>query len=183
MMTVSGIVVEPDNDGCPTMYDVGYSLCRMQRFGGHIKKAYTVLQHLFAAMKLAELMGYSTRIQLLALLHDAHECVTGDIPRPWKTKDMSRLQDELDQRIYLNLGIMPPNDIEKAIVKQIDDALLEIEIVSVDRDRSNVYAAGHPLDALRFSQWYADISSPDVGGRVYSREVQELLAKEAYVAV
>src|SRR5258708_3588012 len=101
MMTISGVIVEPDFDlAAPTMYDIGYSLSRMERFGGHTRTSYTVLQHLFAAAELARLLEYSTRIQLLALLHDAHESVTGDIPRHWKTKDMSAQQDLIDERIF-----------------------------------------------------------------------------------
>lgn len=57
--------------------DIAVSLARTMRFNGQTMRPLSVLEHSFVVMKLAP-----PRLRLAALLHDAHEALTGDITRP-----------------------------------------------------------------------------------------------------
>lgn len=124
MITISGADLTPGNGAAPTLYDIGYSLSKVPRFGGHTIKHWTVLHHLYACAQYASLTGGDVKLQLYALLHDAHEAVTGDIPQPWKTDDMKNLQGELDVRLYHSLHLSLPSLVIDRRVKQIDNQMV-----------------------------------------------------------
>lgn len=124
MITTSNINITRENGNAPTLYDIGYALSKMPRFGGHTVKNWTVLHHLYACAQYAHLSGGSVKVQIYALLHDAHEAVTGDIPQPWKTDDTRALQKELDVRIYNSLHLSLPDMVTERTVKQIDNQMV-----------------------------------------------------------
>src|SRR2546427_6773735 len=127
MITTSNVNITRENGAAPTLYDIGYALSKMPRFGGHTVRHWTVLHHLYACAQYAHLSGGSTKVQIHALLHDAHEAVTGDIPQPWKTDDMRVLQKELDVRIFNSLHLSLPDLVTERIVKQIDNQMVYAE--------------------------------------------------------
>lgn len=106
IITRDGRVVTHDS-GVPSLSDIAVSLSRMPRFAGNTSIPWTVLDHsLFmerlAADHAAEMLYDQNRargLRLAALLHDAHEAVTGDIPTAFKTEDMRGFQKKLDLRI------------------------------------------------------------------------------------
>ena len=64
--------------------DIARALSRQCRYNGHVGGFFSVARHsLWVADKLSE-QGYSARIQLAGLLHDASEAYLGDVPRPLK---------------------------------------------------------------------------------------------------
>lgn len=64
---------------------VAHSLAQINRFNGHCRRPYSVAEHsLLVADIAARELGLPRAGQLAALLHDAHECVTGDQPSPSK---------------------------------------------------------------------------------------------------
>lgn len=128
MITISGIELVPGGANAPSLYDIGYALRLQPRFGGHQTRLdWSVLHHLYAAGYLALEEGASVRVQLLAFMHDAHEAVTGDIPAPWKSTDMRKLQDELDSRIFHSLDVDLPTPFERRLLKTYDTDLLHAE--------------------------------------------------------
>lgn len=134
MITLSGTRVEPLSrfdgryTGAPTLTDIALCLGRIPRFGGATRRWWSVLHHSLVCHRIAALLSEATPYFLLyALLHDAHEAVTGDIPAFWKTPDMSRLQDELDERIGKQLGFRKPTDVERRLVKSLDTVALRAE--------------------------------------------------------
>ena len=60
--------------------------------------------------------------QALVLLHDAHEAYTGDIVTGMKPmiRGLSELQDKLDRAIFAKLGLTPPTDFERKVIKILD---------------------------------------------------------------
>jgi HD domain len=103
ILTFSGRFVPSDEPGdIPSITDIGRSLARMPRFAGYCRRPWSVADHsLFCAeLGFTTESGDATARVLACLLHDAHESITGDIARPFKTKDMARLQSGLDAEIY-----------------------------------------------------------------------------------
>ena len=84
--TSSGRFVDPlDADPEDLLIeDIAHSLANICRFGGHIKRHYSVAEHsLNVAMLLSDL-GYSTHVVLHGLMHDASEAYLGDVVSPIK---------------------------------------------------------------------------------------------------
>lgn len=64
--------------------DIARPLSRIPRFGGNTTKPICVAEHCLAVTDIIEDMGHDKHVQLHALLHDAHEAMTGDIPSPFQ---------------------------------------------------------------------------------------------------
>lgn len=104
-----------DSDG-PAPFDIeqiAHSLGRICRFSGNLLYSwphYSVAEHCvhMAGYCLDESLGYDTA--LYALLHDAPECVTGDIPSPIKRlmPDLHSIEDGILRDIYHALGHTKP---------------------------------------------------------------------------
>src|SRR5947209_7997064 len=84
-LLLSGTDIKPGGTNAPTLYEIGYSLCQVPRFVGHTRVPWSVLQHSYAVAAFARFLDWTYRLQFLALMHDAHESVIGDIPTGWKT--------------------------------------------------------------------------------------------------
>lgn len=128
MITHSGILVMPLNQGAPSLEDIAVSLGRTCRFRGNTKRWWSVLQHSLLCHTIAlEFHGADPRMQLLVILHDAHEAVFGDIPTTWKTDAIRRDQAKMDSRIWKSLGIPHATLAEEGLVRVVDKAALLAE--------------------------------------------------------
>lgn len=106
MLTQSGILVMPGGTTSPSLQDIAIGLGRMPRFAGQTRGWWSVLHHSFVVELIVRngLEGFGrpplwNAVRLSALLHDAHEAVTGDVPTTWKTADLRHHQRDLDIRI------------------------------------------------------------------------------------
>lgn len=131
MITISGRDITREGREAPSLYDMGYSLSQTPRFAGYTTQRYSVLHHLFGCWHYALHGGFGAKIALYALLHDAHEAMTGDISQPWKTDDMRDLQRLLDVRIYQSLKLRMPDGETERVVKTIDNQMVYSEAVRV----------------------------------------------------
>ena len=95
--------------------------------------------------------------ELYALLHDAHEAVTGDIPTTWKSPDMRILQEQLDDRIYRALGLVRPGPDLRSFIHMCDEQALlaEAQIVGapgvyerIQSERRGIVASHDALVAV-----------------------------------
>lgn len=66
---------------------VAWSLAQINRFNGHAIRPYSVAEHSLLVCEIAEReLGLDVHGQLAALMHDAHECVSGDMHSPGKAE-------------------------------------------------------------------------------------------------
>ena len=84
--TYTGIMVDPKNASADEICinDIAHALSMLCRANGHFPHFYSVGQHSINCAKEAEARGYSRRVQLGCLLHDASEAYLSDITRPVK---------------------------------------------------------------------------------------------------
>src|SRR5690606_23881347 len=90
-------------------------------------------------------------LALHGLLHDAAECILGDIPGPLKALlgvRVKLLERELQKQILRHLGIKPPTFAERAIVKTYDHADLLIELRHATHPRWLRWMAQNPAQAV-----------------------------------
>ena len=109
--------------------DIAHSLSLMTRANGHFEHFYSVAQHCVNCYKEARARGYSERVQLGCLLHDASESYISDLTRPVK-KNLSQyfiIEEKLQGTIYEWFGIGDLSEEEQEQVKNVDDAMLYYE--------------------------------------------------------
>lgn len=110
--------------------DIGHALSLLCRANGHYRHFYSVGQHSLHCAKEAEARGYSPRVQLACLLHDASEAYIADLTRPMKRELHTYLEIEakLQGFIYDTYGLTHLTKEELDLVDQIDDAMLAYEM-------------------------------------------------------
>lgn len=109
--------------------DIAHALSLMTRANGHFSTFYSVAQHSINCYMEAKERGYSKRIQLGCLLHDASEAYLSDITRPVKQNIPKYFdyEEKIQQLIFKKYGLGNLSKEEIAKIKQIDDALLYFE--------------------------------------------------------
>jgi len=106
--------------------DIAHALSLMTRANGHFPEFYSVAQHSIQCCQEAAARGYSKRVVLACLLHDASEAYLADITRPVKKNLKGYLEIEkcLQDVIYERFLGEPLTEEEQSIVSSVDDALL-----------------------------------------------------------
>jgi len=110
--------------------DIAHSLPLICRGNGQVKSFFSVAQHCINCAAEAEARGYSKRVQLACLLHDASECYLSDVPRPLKVF-MPEYYDYEDRLLSLIYTKFLGSDItveENAKVREIDDVMLYFDL-------------------------------------------------------
>lgn len=98
------------------------SLSKLCRFTGHCSDFYSVAEHSVHASYLAP-KGF----ELEALLHDAHESITNDLSKPFKTAiggSYEEWEDNIERYVRTLYGLAPTISPE---VKQVDRYMVFIE--------------------------------------------------------
>jgi len=117
--------------------DIAHALSLICRGNGHVKTFWSVGQHCICCAQEARARGYSERVALAALLHDASECYMSDIPRPFK-QDLPEYREREDRLIrmvyekFLGSALTPE---EEALVKEVDDVLLWYDLDNLLEDQ------------------------------------------------
>ena len=121
--------LNPDPQGI-LIEDIAHALSLLCRGNGHVKVFFSVGQHCIHCAKEAEQRGYSTRIILACLLHDASEAYLSDITRPVKQhlQDYCRYEEHLLEVIYKKFLGSPLSQEEQKLVKIIDDDMLYYDL-------------------------------------------------------
>lgn len=110
--------------------DIAHALSLICRGNGHVKTFFSVGQHCIFCAREAAARGYSSRIILACLLHDAGECYLSDVPSPFK-KELpmySQREDHLLELIYRKYLRQALSSEEQAAVEAIDKALLYYDL-------------------------------------------------------
>ena len=116
------------------MLTIAHSLALICRFNGQINRFFSVGAHVcFVHDRMWE-DGRTKRQCLLGLLHDCHEGIFQDMTRPLKdfviaefNFDPNIITDKIDAAIYAKLGIEPPDEHEKNLIKHYDNRSLFTE--------------------------------------------------------
>lgn len=121
--------------------DVIRSLVRINRFVGHSSRAYSVGEHSFYCMLMAEKLGFTYREQLLALTHDFTEAYVGDCPSPLKRllPNFADIEARVEEVICEHMGIKPPTEEEWKKVKGIDMTMLVIEMQQLTLHKTDTH--------------------------------------------
>ena len=117
--------------------DIAHALSLMCRANGHFPYFYSVAQHCLNCVKEAAARGYSERVQLGCLLHDASEAYLSDVTRPIKQLLPYYLEvEERLQTIIFNKWITPPLTVEECRqIFEVDDVLLYYEFSDIMGER------------------------------------------------
>lgn len=110
--------------------DIAHALSLICRGNGHVKTFFSVGQHCITAAKEAAARGYSNRVILACLLHDASESYMSDVPRPLKTTMPEYVQTEnrLLELIYEKFLGSTLTEEEAKLVREIDNDLLYYDL-------------------------------------------------------
>ncbi len=113
--------------------DIAHALSLLCRANGHFPHFFSVAQHCLNCMKEAAARGYSRRVQLGCLLHDASEAYLSDITRPIKPRLTGYYEIEARlQGLIFDKWITPTlTEEERKQIFDIDDAMLYHEFFSL----------------------------------------------------
>lgn len=133
--------------------DIAHALSYICRGNGHVKNFFSVGQHCINCTLEAMARGYSRRVCLACLLHDAGEAYMSDVPRPVKMgmPQYRVLEDEIIRVVYekyLGSDLTPE---EQRLVKQVDDDMLYFDMKVLLGEKSDREA---PEMMSIFSQEY-----------------------------
>lgn len=117
--------MEPNKEALDVR-DIAHALSLTCRGNGHVKQFFSVGQHCLVCAKEAEARGYSRRVVLGCLLHDASEAYMSDVPRPFKQvlKEYVIAEERLIDLIYEHFLGNTLSEEEKELVREVDDDLL-----------------------------------------------------------
>ena len=113
--------------------DIAHALNMLCRANGHFRSFHFVGQHIINCMREAKARGYSEKVQLACLLHDASEVYLSDVIRPVK-KELSKyleIEKPLQDAIWAKYLDEPLTQEEYDRVFEIDDAILYHEFVAL----------------------------------------------------
>ena len=110
--------------------DIAHALSLICRGNGQVKSFFSVGQHCINAAREAIARGYSNRVVLASLLHDAGESYLSDVPRPLKPSmpEYVRTEEHLLDFIYEKYLGSKLDEEEKLLVKSIDNDLLYYDL-------------------------------------------------------
>ena len=133
--TYTGVMFDPLNPDPKQVdiVDIAHALSLLCRANGHFRNFYSVAQHCINCMEEAKARGYSRKVQLACLLHDASEAYLSDVTRPLKQEIPKYLEIEkpLQDLIWMKYLGAVLTDEEYAQVFAIDDAILYHEFVAL----------------------------------------------------
>ena len=141
--TYSGVKFSPLNpkEEDIRIDDIAHALSLMTRANGHFPEFYSVAQHCIAFCKEAIARGYSNKVALALLLHDASEAYLSDITRPLKKHLEVYLQAEskLQNMVYgMFLGELP-NEQEREQIDSVDNVMLYHEFLHYTSEELSNY--------------------------------------------
>ena len=120
--------------------DIAHALSLLCRANGHFPYFYSVGQHCLNCAAEAAARGYSRRVQLACLLHDASEAYMADIPRPIKghLPEYREAEGRLLEVIYGKWLTPVLTAEEHVLIREVDDVLLYHELLSIMQWRQDL---------------------------------------------
>ena len=146
--------------------DIAHALSLTCRGNGHVKTFFSVGQHCVHCALEAEARGYSRRLVLACLLHDASECYMSDVPRPVKETmpQYKAVEERLLEQVYIKYLGSSLTDEEEKQVKQIDNDMLYYDLLYLLNEKTEqdapVMATDFSYEVLSFEQVERSASFP-----------------------
>ena len=129
--TYTGVMFDPVHPKSERIdiLDIAHALSMLCRANGHFRSFYSVGQHCINCAREAKARGYSERVQLACLLHDASEAYLSDVTRPVKQElpKYLEIEEPLQEAIWRKYLGAELTEEEKALVFAVDDAMLYYE--------------------------------------------------------
>lgn len=130
--TYTGIHFCPTRPDSSKIYieDIAHSLSLLCRGNGHVQTFFSVGRHCINCAVEARARGYSDRLVLACLLHDASEAYMSDVPRPFKQylTEYINMENKLLDVIYQKyLGSTLDRE-EWKLIGRIDDEMLYYDL-------------------------------------------------------
>lgn len=124
--------IKPDIE-CLDIRDIAHALSMTCRGNGHVKQFYSVGQHCLMCANEAAARGYSNRVVLGCLLHDASEAYMSDVPRPFKEMlpEYVQLEEKLIDLVYTRFLGSTLTEEEKELVRKVDDDVLYFDMLEL----------------------------------------------------
>jgi 5'-deoxynucleotidase YfbR-like HD superfamily hydrolase len=176
--TISGNFVDliDPNPQDINIEDIAWSLSRLARFNGHTIQAipYSVAQHsIIVGNEAGTILKKTnpkatdqelTRIITLGLLHDASEAYTGDISGPLKKIPelrpvIKKIENRIQDAIYVGIGIEPPTHEEELIIKQGDLIAQRIEAYNFMVSRGINWANNPEVSIVKLQEFEMPLPS------------------------
>ena len=133
--TYTGHKFDPMNPQMETLdiRDIAHALSLTCRGNGHVKQFFSVGQHCIMCAREAMARGYSKRVILGCLLHDASEAYMSDVPRPFKEvlPEYVKLEEKLIDLIYTRFIGSTLTEEEMKLVSRVDDAVLYYDMLEL----------------------------------------------------
>ena len=113
--------------------DIAHALSMLCRANGHFRTFYSVGQHSINCAREAKARGYSQKVQLACLLHDASEAYLADVTRPVKAElpRYKEIEGPLQDLIWNKWLSAPLSSAENTQVFEIDDHMLAHEFIHI----------------------------------------------------
>ena len=117
--------------------DIAHALSLICRANGHFPHFYSVAQHSLNCAIEAKARGYSKRVQLGCLLHDASEAYLSDVTRPVKAllPQYLDVEEKLQNAIFDKWIVPSLTEEECKLVFEVDDAVLYHEFLAMMGER------------------------------------------------
>lgn len=132
LVTYTGRPFDYDNITKDSIYvkDILHSLPRINRFIGHSSRPYSVGEHTFLGLVMAEKLGLSPLQRLYWFIHDFTEAYVGDCPTPLKRRMplFSEIEAQVENAIREHIGLEPMTEEDLLLVKRIDNTMLVLEM-------------------------------------------------------
>ncbi len=108
------------------IHDIAHALSLICRGNGHVKTFFSVGQHCINCALEAEARGYTQRVVLACLIHDASEAYLSDVPRPFKQclPQYRQIEDNMLVAIYERFLGTPLTKEEEELVRWVDNDML-----------------------------------------------------------
>lgn len=143
LVTYTGRIFNYDNITKEDIHipDILHSLPRINRFIGHSSRPYSVGEHTFLGLIMAEKLQLTPIQRLHWFKHDFTEAYVGDCPTPLKKliPKFKEIEKEVESAIEKYLGLPPMTEEEKLLVKRIDNTMLVLEMRDLTLHDYNAY--------------------------------------------
>lgn len=145
------------------LVDIAHALSLLCRANGHFSRFFSVGQHCINCEAEARARGYSKKLRLACLLHDASEAYISDITRPVKKNllEYTAIENKLQTAIWRAFNVNLTQD-DLALVYEVDDAMLYAEFEALMGERM-------------FPEPPAVLSAPDFSERDFKGVEQEFV--------